>query len=272
MADKIKESIKSKIENHEADKNTLHAFKQELANLAEELDKPLVFIIDELDRCRPDFAIRLIERTKHFFDIPKIVFVLVMNKPQLIQSVKKYYGYDSALNGDYFEKFIDYTVEFPTIGDDQLYSGVIKEQLYRIGEIADRDQQSEFFLWILSFQSRKKYHARELGRKINQYALLRTNDEKLNFILIAFIFDQNFDMSKYDLSKIIDELFQYFQGDDIEITRAYFVQQKILNDFNLDKSTICDMYENILSNEMDMISRNEWLEREHMLKQFLAIY
>ena len=58
---------------------TLLVFKQELAQLADKLEKPLVVIIDELDRCRPDFAIRLIERIKHFFDIPKIVFVLVMN-------------------------------------------------------------------------------------------------------------------------------------------------------------------------------------------------
>ena len=129
-SDRIKESIQEKIANHEAEKKTLIEFKKHLAETVEKLDKPLVFIIDELDRCRPDFSIRLIERIKHFFDIPKIVFVLVMNKLQLLQSVKNYYGYDSDLNGDYFEKFIDYTIEFPKIGEDQLYEGVIKEQLY----------------------------------------------------------------------------------------------------------------------------------------------
>ena len=97
LGDKIKESIEAKIENHEADKNTLQAFKQELTQLADELDKPLVFIIDELDRCRPDFAIRLIERVKHFFDIPKIVFVLVMDKTQFSKVVCHNYGYDEKL-------------------------------------------------------------------------------------------------------------------------------------------------------------------------------
>lgn len=47
--------------------------------------------------------------------------------------------------GDYFEKFIDYTIEFPKINEDQLYEGVIKEQLYRIGEITSKDNQSELF-------------------------------------------------------------------------------------------------------------------------------
>ena len=83
-SERIKESIQDKIAGHEAEKQTLDEFKKHLSETVEKLDKPLVFIIDELDRCRPDFAIRLIERIKHFFDIPKIVFVLVMNKPQLL--------------------------------------------------------------------------------------------------------------------------------------------------------------------------------------------
>ncbi|WP_347460922.1 P-loop NTPase fold protein [Acinetobacter sp. ANC 7454] len=138
IGEKVTEAIQNKIDSYEEEKNSLQAFKTTLSELADSLDKPLVFIIDELDRCRPDFAIRLIERIKHFFDIPKIVFVLVMNKPQLLQSVQRYYSYDSKLNGDYFEKFIDYTIEFPKIGEDQLYEGVIKEQLYRIGELKSK--------------------------------------------------------------------------------------------------------------------------------------
>ena len=111
---KLKEHIEKKIENHHLEKETIQDFKKELNQLADKLEKPLVFIIDELDRCRPDFAIRLIERIKHFFDIPKIVFVLVMNKPQLLQSVKSFYGYDSEMNGDYLEKCVDFTVHLPT--------------------------------------------------------------------------------------------------------------------------------------------------------------
>ena len=112
---KLKEHIEKKIENHHLEKETIQDFKKELNQLADKLEKPLVFIIDELDRCRPDFAIRLIERIKHFFDIPKIVFVLVMNKPQLLQSVKSFYGYDSEMNGDYLEKFVDFTVHLQLV-------------------------------------------------------------------------------------------------------------------------------------------------------------
>ncbi|MGJ8756965.1 KAP family P-loop NTPase fold protein [Acinetobacter sp. HC8-3S] len=69
---KVKEHIEKKIENHQIEKETIRDFKNELAQIADKLDKPLVFIIDELDRCRPDFAIRLIERIKHFLIFQKL--------------------------------------------------------------------------------------------------------------------------------------------------------------------------------------------------------
>ena len=42
-------------------------------------EKPLIFIIDELDRCRPDYAVSILEQIKHFFSIPNIIFVLSIN-------------------------------------------------------------------------------------------------------------------------------------------------------------------------------------------------
>lgn len=190
IANKVKEHIEKKIENHHIEKQTIQDFKQELAELAAKLEKPLVFIIDELDRCRPDFAIRLIERIKHFFDIPKIVFVLVMNKPQLIQSVKSYYGYDSDLNGDYFEKFVDFTVHMSSESDIYDFEEVIKYQLFRIGELDSIDDRSELFYWTLGLQLDKKFNSRELIKKLNTYALLRTADHKKNLILLSLIMGQ----------------------------------------------------------------------------------
>lgn len=182
-SDRIKESIQEKIAGHEAEKKTLEEFKKYLAQTVENLDKPLVFIIDELDRCRPDFAIRLIERIKHFFDIPKIVFVLVMNKPQLLQSIKTYYGYDPVLSGDYLEKFVDFTVHLSTNRDEYDFEGVIRNQLFRVGELESLEHTNEFFVWALGLQLDKKLNSRELTKKINKYALLRTSDASKNLVL-----------------------------------------------------------------------------------------
>ena len=71
----------------------------------EQTDMPLVFIVDELDRCRPTFAIELLERIKHVFDVPNIVFVFGINKKQLSKSIKSVYGEIDAV--DYFNRFFD---------------------------------------------------------------------------------------------------------------------------------------------------------------------
>lgn len=65
-----------------------------------------MFFIDELDRCRPTFAIELLERIKHLFDIQNIVFVLSIDKEQLEASTAAAYG--SAINApEYLRRFID---------------------------------------------------------------------------------------------------------------------------------------------------------------------
>lgn len=226
-SDRIKESIQEKIAGHEAEKKTLEEFKKHLAQTVENLDKPLVFIIDELDRCRPDFAIRLIERIKHFFDIPKIVFVLVMNKPQLIQSVHTLYGYTIETNGDYFEKFIDFTIKFPQLDVINNYEMLLKEQLFRIGEIENKEYFSIFYFWVLALQLYKKYNSRELIRKVNQYALLRKNDLNKDMIIIAIIFDSDFQVTVQYFRRILRTLLENISGNIINRDHDSYIARNL---------------------------------------------
>lgn len=67
--------------------------------------KPPVFvIIDELDRCRPDYAIAMLEQIKHIFDIPGIVFIIALHGHQLQNSVCAVYGEKFDAN-DYLQRF-----------------------------------------------------------------------------------------------------------------------------------------------------------------------
>ncbi|MCJ2131594.1 P-loop NTPase fold protein [Methylobacterium sp. E-045] len=71
--------------------------------------KPLVIIIDELDRCRPSFALEILERIKHFFAVPNVHFVLGVHIGQMENSVKAAYGTD--IDGRmYLQKFISLSV------------------------------------------------------------------------------------------------------------------------------------------------------------------
>jgi hypothetical protein len=82
------------------------------SGLKEATGKPLVFIIDELDRCRPDFALDLLESVKHVFSVPGIVFVLVYNADQIQEHIKCRYGRDVRAD-IYLNKFISVVAALP---------------------------------------------------------------------------------------------------------------------------------------------------------------
>ena len=82
----------------------LEEFKDSLRKAAPK-DRPLVVFIDELDRCRPDFAVNALERVKHVFDVPSLVFVMAVNRRELANVVKSFYGCGDGEK--YLEKFFD---------------------------------------------------------------------------------------------------------------------------------------------------------------------
>lgn len=53
---------------------------------------PAFILIDELDRCRPSYAVEMLETIKHIFDIPGVVFVLATDTEQLQHAIKVIYG------------------------------------------------------------------------------------------------------------------------------------------------------------------------------------
>jgi len=76
-------------------------------------NKPLVVIIDELDRCKPTFAVQTLEVIKHIFNIKGIVFIFMVDLEQLSTCVKKIYGAESDAVG-YLERFFNYYSIIPT--------------------------------------------------------------------------------------------------------------------------------------------------------------
>lgn len=96
---------------------SVEEFKKELSELGQEVKEvqglPLVIVIDELDRCRPDFAMKVIERIKHFFNVDNVIFVLMANVPQLKNYVKTVYG--SGVDAhNYLHKFFTVYAKLPT--------------------------------------------------------------------------------------------------------------------------------------------------------------
>ncbi len=89
-------SASERLDTYDAKRAATERLRETLPCLAsdvrEETAHPLVFIIGELDRCRPTFAIALLERVKHIFDVPDVVFVFGVNRVELTRSVESVYG------------------------------------------------------------------------------------------------------------------------------------------------------------------------------------
>ena len=86
-------------------------FKKELASLIPKNGRLIVFI-DELDRCRPTYAVKLLERVQHFFDNNKITFIFSVNLYELKNTIQKLYG--SSFDGDrYLDRFFYSIISLP---------------------------------------------------------------------------------------------------------------------------------------------------------------
>lgn len=98
-------------------RKSLDGFREALGKYMHKLkelghDKPVIFFVDELDRCRPTYAIELLERIKHLFSVDGIVFVLALDREQLSHSIKTVYGNNMDAQG-YLARFFDLEYQLP---------------------------------------------------------------------------------------------------------------------------------------------------------------
>ena len=106
------------LQNYIASCELLENFIKNLKNYADglkkEKERPLVVVIDELDRCRPLYAIELLEAAKHLFSVDNVIFILAVNRRELGHSIKAIYGneFDSQ---EYLRRFIDVNIPLPAV-------------------------------------------------------------------------------------------------------------------------------------------------------------
>jgi len=130
------------LEEHQARAKAAGTLKKTLEELvkllqqANVIEGPLYIFIDELDRCRPDYSIKLLEGIKHLFAVPGVVFIVSTNLEQLSKSVQGVYG--PGFNGQrYLKRFFDF--EFTLPAPDTLNFAASLEVQFPIGEVARID-------------------------------------------------------------------------------------------------------------------------------------
>ncbi len=98
--------IEEQIRNYTKKDESIKAFRDALTNYCDSsVVKPVIIFVDELDRCKPTFALAFLERLKHYFNIPNLVFVLLLNQESLCATINKTYGQKIDAE-EYLQKFI----------------------------------------------------------------------------------------------------------------------------------------------------------------------
>ena len=104
-------SAEKLINAFKADTDPIVEFRKQLTSFINKIPKKkLIIIVDELDRCRPDYAMKTLECIKHFFEIEGLFVILPTNKEALNDCIKSLYGIDNRNRNcreNYFQKFFN---------------------------------------------------------------------------------------------------------------------------------------------------------------------
>jgi hypothetical protein len=130
LGESIGEQGKVLLERFREGKRTIASFRKGLADFLRTADEkkqrlPLFILIDELDRCRPPFAIAMLERIKHLFEIDQVVFVVATDTVQLGHSIRAVYGAGFNSEG-YLSRFFNRTYFFERLSRRDFVKGLFE--------------------------------------------------------------------------------------------------------------------------------------------------
>lgn len=198
VIDKVEKLSESAIKKHLEKKKTVPEFQEALTqtidNLVEaneNLNKPLFILIDELDRCRPTYAIQLLESIKHIFSTKDAIFILAIDKSQISHSLKTQYGTEMDASA-YLARFIDQTYKLPKPSYSQFATLLMKRipldparfQKYSLGI----SSSSDFLDIISALAAAHRVSLRDFEQVYSRIrAAILVSNRNLHLILLIFL-------------------------------------------------------------------------------------
>jgi len=191
IGDAVAEAVGAEVKNaandiwaeQKAKTEALETFKAALVDLTTKSDAALVIVVDELDRCRPDYALSVLEIIKHLFAVPNVHFILGVNGNALQSSVKARYGADIDAQA-YLRKFINASFSLP-----KFHSGQGKGE-FLLSYARDMGAQMELpekilnrtvtFLGYVAAQN--DVSLRDVGKILSHIALVPTSASERNVL------------------------------------------------------------------------------------------
>lgn len=170
-------SLKDMISNNK--QNDLDLLKKKfnaaLSNLAPDSGQLIIFV-DELDRCKPTYAVQLLERIKHYFSNPNVTFIFSVDLSQLQNTVKNYYG--SHFDGyQYLDRFFDLVISLPEPDVGRYFEST--KDILRVNEVFGQVNNSDNYYHQFCAELTK--HFSFSLRQLNHF-YLKANSASYNLI------------------------------------------------------------------------------------------
>lgn len=215
-------------------------FKGDIEKKIRKSDKKIIFFIDELDRCRPKFAIELLESIKHLFSMNGIIFVISLDKEQLGYSIANVYGENMDTTG-YLRRFFDLDFKLP-LPDKKKYFDTKCEKIF-----SNYSNIGYFKQFLMSFIKEQNFSFRDMD-KMFYY---------LKFILPLINEFKGNNYSSYYKS-IVSYLYAYLISLKVKNHNLY---KKIIElDYSYDESNVISTFK--LDDIENIYFRNEYDEAE----------
>ena len=171
---------KDKLSGYQKAQKSVNTFRNVLQDMAGTLskargDRPLIVVIDELDRCRPSYAVELLEVAKHLFSVENIVFVLAVNRSELGHSIKALYGSGFDAEG-YLRRFFDVDFRLPEPERDAFITAmldpILKDYFTRTKDGNAAAHDSTVRAWLLGFFGAPDLSLRRIAQAIHRLGLV----------------------------------------------------------------------------------------------------
>lgn len=207
------------------------SFKESLEQTIQTTGKKLVIIVDELDRCRPTFAIQTLELAKHLFDVKGLIFIFSLDIRQLSCSVKTVYGQDMDSSG-YLCRFFDYVSKLP-LPDTEVFIRSIYETRINIEKLSIN---VEFVEFIVSIVDSFSLSLRDIITVLQTFFLIESvflNEydnliaKRLYFVLLVIKYIDPSEYSNYLCGNSKNKYLSYIERIDIPIKQKNILQQQL---------------------------------------------
>lgn len=212
IAQAVSSLAESTMPEYQRARAAFRGFRESLEDMANELAEshgqhPLVVVIDELDRCRPSYAVELLEAAKHLFAVDGVVFVLALNRSELSHSIGALYGGSFDATG-YLRRFIDVDFRLPdpdraAFIDRTLDAVRISEYFKRTADpnVSDDREEEVVRNWLKRFFGSPDFGLRRVSKAIHHlglvFATLSSNERSFAITAVVALIVRTVDSDLY---------------------------------------------------------------------------